>query len=943
MTKHKILFLAANPLQMGQLALDEEARAVQVALERSGHRDKFELVTRWAVRPLDLLDELRKLKPTVVHFSGHGGCGEVGADAGAGRGSWTEVGIAGHGANDNRPRPGLFFQGAENRPQLVSTAALKETFGAAGRSVQLVVLNACYSEMQADALLAHVGCVVGVSGSIDDRAARNFSIGFYGGLGECQSVAAAYRQGRAAISLEGMPDNDRPQLRVRDGDDAERLILAHQEAPIHDLLIRDLATWGNRHVFGNVPADRWNDDDAVPFMPLDEIYVEPSGVVVSSGPQRGGEPLLALIERFTAQDAEPRVVVVTADFGSGKSLSARMLACRWARQRLRMTAVPLDAPLPVYVRCAEDFPSETVDLELMVRRAWRRQADDSGCSAAEDDESFVWPALDQRMVCLLDGLDEVDLGEQHLRSLFQKLRGKTTRRHRFVIFSRPGVLPEHLDPRTNVVVIHVQPFGGHQVEQWLARWNELHPTAMPITSQELEKRDLVSVAQTPILLFMVAFTWRHDATGAELSIAEIYERFFQQVALGKAQADCDLHLPIASASEKLLVALRQARVLGAGAERQDAMLWLMGRVAWEAHMLAQRRPPETLSRWHVDRLLREGEVAIPLDAADAIRGGLVLALQADLRSANHKFLFGHKSFREFLVGRHWAMTLRRLVNETRTGNSGAAFSLLGGRLLGDKSFDHLMQLVNSSDMSASHSVSPLGWSDDERDRLLRWAQETFDDERLQFGERAHPRRRAEAALCNDQRAELREAALAIGSMVRGSEGLCMKDPLLLRSMLAWFWLTGSTAIVIASGAKLRGANLHGADLRGANLREADLRDANLAGADLYGADLREANLRGANLRGANLPWAKLSLANLRGADLHGADLRGASVPWADLHAAKLSGANLRGANLRGSELHGANLRGANLRGANLLETNAGEATHDSNTTWPEDFHLAAVP
>ena len=47
-------------------------------LERSGFRDSFELVTRWAVQPLDLLRGLRRLKPTVVHFSGHGGRGAAG-------------------------------------------------------------------------------------------------------------------------------------------------------------------------------------------------------------------------------------------------------------------------------------------------------------------------------------------------------------------------------------------------------------------------------------------------------------------------------------------------------------------------------------------------------------------------------------------------------------------------------------------------------------------------------------------------------------------------------------------------------------------------------------------------------------------------------------------------------------------------------------------------
>jgi hypothetical protein len=196
MKKHTILFLAANPSGTNPLALDREARSIHVELERSGYRDHFDFETRWAAEPLDLLRELRKLKPTVVHYSGHGG------------------------------QNGLFFQAADGRAQVVSATAIAETFGAAGASVKLVILNACYSQAQADALLAHVDCVVGMDGAIPDDAARSFAIGFYGGLGERESVGVAYKQGRAAISLEGLSESDCPQLKVRDGVDANQLVLA---------------------------------------------------------------------------------------------------------------------------------------------------------------------------------------------------------------------------------------------------------------------------------------------------------------------------------------------------------------------------------------------------------------------------------------------------------------------------------------------------------------------------------------------------------------------------------------------------------------------------------------------------------------------------------------------------------------------------------------------
>jgi hypothetical protein len=223
--KHTILFLAANPAGTNHLALDREARDIQVELERSGHRDRFEFVTRWAVEPLDLLRELRKLRPTVVHFSGHGG-----STSGASQPGSVQRDLPGADAPAIGDLPvagtGLYFQGPDGHPRLVSATALEATFSAAGGSVQLVILNACYTEAQAQALLAHVDCVVGMSGAILDDAARAFAVGFYGGLGERESVEAACKQGRAAIQLAGLRDGDRPQLAVRRGVDASRLVLA---------------------------------------------------------------------------------------------------------------------------------------------------------------------------------------------------------------------------------------------------------------------------------------------------------------------------------------------------------------------------------------------------------------------------------------------------------------------------------------------------------------------------------------------------------------------------------------------------------------------------------------------------------------------------------------------------------------------------------------------
>lgn len=277
MKKHTILFLAADPAGTSVHALAEEARAIHTELARSGYRDCFELETRWAAQPLDLLRELRKLKPSVVHFCGRGWM--TSAVLGTTQGGRGDV-VGDHNEpceDDEGLRSGLFFQGPTGQAQVVTTEALRDTFGAAGSSVQVVVLNACYSEAQADALCAHVDCVVGVRGTISAAGARSFAIGFYGGLGEHESVSTAFRQGCAAIGLEGKREYDRPQLKTRCGIDATRFVLGAsvQQNTVSSSNQPDIASrsaapaWGNQA--GNDQTISGGDSRATMIAPLRKV------------------------------------------------------------------------------------------------------------------------------------------------------------------------------------------------------------------------------------------------------------------------------------------------------------------------------------------------------------------------------------------------------------------------------------------------------------------------------------------------------------------------------------------------------------------------------------------------------------------------------------------------------------------------------------------------
>ena len=94
-------------------------------------------------------------------------------------------------------------------------------------------------------------------------------------------------------------------------------------------LTEDLSAWGRRHVFGNVRLQ--DPADPLPYLPLEDIYVAPPASWSAAGSRDEPEHhdnALKLVSRLVA---EHHIVVVKAHFGSGKSLTARMLARDLAR------------------------------------------------------------------------------------------------------------------------------------------------------------------------------------------------------------------------------------------------------------------------------------------------------------------------------------------------------------------------------------------------------------------------------------------------------------------------------------------------------------------------------------------------------------------------------------------------------------------------------------
>ena len=107
----------------------------------------------------------------------------------------------------------------------MTTRALKMLFTTLKDNIRLVVLNACYSREQAQALVETIDCVIGMRESIHDETATAFASSFYRAIGFGRSIQEAFEQGITSLLLEGIPEEDIPELLVKEGVDAKKVVL----------------------------------------------------------------------------------------------------------------------------------------------------------------------------------------------------------------------------------------------------------------------------------------------------------------------------------------------------------------------------------------------------------------------------------------------------------------------------------------------------------------------------------------------------------------------------------------------------------------------------------------------------------------------------------------------------------------------------------------------
>jgi hypothetical protein len=125
----RILFLGANPADTPRLALERELRSIDDKLQRGRFRDQYALDVALAVRRTELIERIQRHEPTILHFSGHG----------------SESGE-------------LLFETEGGKAAPANSEGISEVFRVLAPLVGLrcVVLNACFSDLQARAIAEHV-------------------------------------------------------------------------------------------------------------------------------------------------------------------------------------------------------------------------------------------------------------------------------------------------------------------------------------------------------------------------------------------------------------------------------------------------------------------------------------------------------------------------------------------------------------------------------------------------------------------------------------------------------------------------------------------------------------------------------------------------------------------------------------------------------------------
>ena len=541
-----ILVLAANPKDTSPLRLDEEIREIDNGLQRAKKRDEFILIQKLAVRSSDVRRAVLDHRPSVVHFCGHG---------------LGEEGIA--------------FEDESGEAKLVGTDALSGFFELFAAHLECVVLNACYSEVQAEAIANHIPYVVGMKRKIGDAAAIEFATAFYDALGAGESFEFAFMLASNAIQWANLPEHLTPVLKAKKhvGPGVDEQILAPQTAkgpakeptasPLDDAINHYLTTLRQR-----IEERRISQRQNVQRNLLD-LYVEPLGATEPPPVPtfRGGgasPPAQAVTSATTPRDLwsllsphleSGKPCALIADFGTGKSWFLEMTQYRVAGDRLAgkgwvpllvslrnfHPAPPQSAGLAtMFASLLGSVPKASLPFEQIREQAWTAAFGESLPRAQFNDLLRLYE--EGQFLFLLDALDEMGSGARdEARALLSDVGrlASNTRRSPVLLTVRRSFFRDAADEERlkddGFEVFYLWPWSPEaQLRAYLERAAAIG--LLGVAPSDVLKNieatyDLVDLAQRALLAAMLVDQWTDLASSRSIDLPTLYGRHVEKALL----------------------------------------------------------------------------------------------------------------------------------------------------------------------------------------------------------------------------------------------------------------------------------------------------------------------------------------------------------------------------------------------------------------------------
>jgi len=527
----------------------------------------------------------------------------------------------------------------------------------------------------------------------------------------------------------------------------------------------------------------------------------------------------SIVDWLDARD--PRLILVLADFGHGKTFLTRELARRIPELLPRLT------PMLISLRTYEK--SHVLDTVLAVHL---QESDEDGVPV-----KAVRRMLDRgNLLLIFDGFDELaarltyDVAAEHLQMILSAVSGHakvllTSRTQHFA--SDQQWLTElgekvHLRPAARIV--RLAGFDDSQILDFLTRhYTRSADATLSTAPAEAARRrmellggitNLRGLSSTPRMLAFIADLPHEDLIAAQSTDGMLTQSDLYRTLVDKwLQYEASRHRPTIGAQPSL-----DAEQLRRAATAIALQLWESDEEGLELPELAAviYRALPGLGPTKLE----------PAEALFAIGSGSLL-----VRDDTDRFSFVHSSVREYLV----AVVVAEQIN------SSGGSSLAGACVMSGLIVDFLVGAATSQ-------------------ALEQWAHDVLtgpDQNSVEAaGERIGP----------DGSSVVRKNALAVASRI----GMPTEPLNLTRQDLRWIDLSGRDLRF----AKLRGANLAGVRLIDVNLTGADLRDADLSGAYLLRPHLHRTRLAGSRWHRAVLLDPKLDTSTGEAVELAQAAVTG---------------------------------------------------------------------